>query len=120
MARAWAEIGLGGGSFPVIWVNISALAVCIPLEPNVVESLITATGRTKRSMKRSIKMRLQNISAVLNERGPVLDRWIQATQPLSKQLKQLIERALPGESRKNRIVGLHDRHGSAVSFPSGR
>lgn len=57
----------------------------------VVDSLMTATGRTKGS----IEMRLQNISAALHELGLP---WIDGYKPLShypERLKQLIERDLP-------------------------
>ena len=57
----------------------------------VVESLMSATGRTKGS----IEMRLQNISAVLDERGL---SWIAGYKPLRhypQRLKELVEADLP-------------------------
>lgn len=58
---------------------------------DVVESMMKATGRTKGS----IEMRLQNVSAVLQELGLP---WIDGYKPLShypERLKHLIERDLP-------------------------
>lgn len=60
-------------------------------EREVVESLMKATGRTKGS----IEMRMQNISAVLDELGLP---WIEGYKPLRHYpdgLRYLIERDLP-------------------------
>jgi hypothetical protein len=57
----------------------------------VVESLMKSTGRTKGS----VEMRLQNISAILEERG---SPWIDGYKPLrhyTARLKELVERHLP-------------------------
>lgn len=61
------------------------------VKSDVVESLMKTTGRSKGS----IEMRLQNISAVLQE---LQLPWIDGYKPLShypERLKQLIERDLP-------------------------
>jgi len=87
----WGQSELGA-SIAAYRRMLNAETVGQPLtKRDVVEALMKVTGRTKGS----IEMRLQNISAVLDELGLP---WIDGYKPLRHypdELRRLIERDLP-------------------------